>query len=109
MANENVSKTGKWVDVQTGKVVSSQPEEGRQLVAPGGELTPDVKAAISAAEAAAQAPVETATDPNAVEKATMKNPVANRSSAAAKQAAAAEAAAKKEEAAAAAEAAAKKS
>jgi hypothetical protein len=48
-----ISKTGKWVDNETGQVVDSEPENGKQLVAPGGEVTPQVQAAIEAAEAAA--------------------------------------------------------
>lgn len=40
------SDTGVWVDTQTDQVVTSAPVEGVQLVPPGGELTPAVKATI---------------------------------------------------------------
>jgi hypothetical protein len=43
---------GVWIDSRTGKVVTTQPEEGVQLHAPGTEMTPDVEAAIKAAKAA---------------------------------------------------------
>lgn len=71
MADDNVSKTGKWVDTKTGKVVASEPEEGRLLVAPGQEITPDVRAGIDAAERAAKgedAPVETAVSTQSTRK-----------------------------------------
>ncbi len=42
------SKSGVWVDTRTNKVVHSQPEEGRQLVVPGGEITPAVQQVIDA-------------------------------------------------------------
>lgn len=66
---ENTSKTGKWVDSATGQVVDSPPARGIQLVAPGGELTPDVKKAIAAAEEAAKnaGPTEAATKPATTE------------------------------------------
>ncbi len=59
MANE-VSKTGVFVDSKTGKVVTSQPVEGRLLVAPGDELTDEAKAAVEAAKTAAKYEVATA-------------------------------------------------
>lgn len=52
MADET-SKNGKWIDNKTGQVVSSEPEEGVQLLAPGVPETPDVTARIKAAEDAA--------------------------------------------------------
>ena len=54
MADIEVSKTGKWIDGKTGKVVSSEPEEGRLLCPPGGELTIPRRSAIEAAELAAK-------------------------------------------------------
>jgi hypothetical protein len=44
--------TGTWIDNKTGKVVTSQPEEGVQLIAPGVEVTPDDQRAVDAAKAA---------------------------------------------------------
>lgn len=35
------SASGTWLDTKTNKVVTSKPEEGVQLVAPGVEATPD--------------------------------------------------------------------
>lgn len=70
-----ISPTGKWIDTKTGQVVDSEPAEGRLLVAPGGAITPNVKADIDAANE--QAPVtekdnevETASEPEKVETAT---------------------------------------
>jgi hypothetical protein len=61
MADE-ISTTGKWVD-QDGRVVDSEPVEGRVLVAPGTPITPDIRAAIDRAEAEAPAaPVEETSD-----------------------------------------------
>jgi len=57
---EEISTTGKWVTAE-GRVVESEPVEGRQLVAPGTPITPDIKASIDAAEAAA--PVEAEPEP----------------------------------------------
>lgn len=77
----DISAKGKWVDSATGAVVETEPETGRQLVAPGGVLTDDTKAAIAAAELAAADPVrpvetvtlgaatETATAPDSTRKA----------------------------------------
>lgn len=42
MANET-SKNGVFFDTKAGKVVKTQPEEGIQIVAPGGEITPAVQ------------------------------------------------------------------
>lgn len=50
MADE-ISPTGKWIDTNTGRVVDTEPAEGRLLVAPGGPITPDVAARIARAEA----------------------------------------------------------
>lgn len=38
-SNEN----GIWLDTETGKVVKSQPERGRLLLAAGKEITPNVQ------------------------------------------------------------------
>jgi hypothetical protein len=43
MADDNLSKTGVFFDTKNQKVVDSQPEEGVQIVAPGGELTKAVE------------------------------------------------------------------
>lgn len=61
MSDFSISSTGKWVTVE-GHVVDAQPVEGRLLVAPGGPLTPDVQAAIQAAEVAAPAAAEPAAE-----------------------------------------------
>jgi hypothetical protein len=62
MADDVISTTGKWVD-SDGRVVDSEPVEGRVLVAPGTPITPDIRAAIERAEAEApQAPVEESAD-----------------------------------------------
>lgn len=52
MSDAPICTTGKWVTVD-GQVVDKEPVEGRLLVAPGGPISPDVKAAIEAAELAA--------------------------------------------------------
>lgn len=57
------SSTGLWVDTRTGRVVAVEPAEGRQLVARGGLLTPEVVRRITAARAAA--PPEPAPDAEA--------------------------------------------
>lgn len=41
---------GSWIDSKTGKVVTSQPEEGVQLVSPNVEATPDDEAAVQRAK-----------------------------------------------------------
>lgn len=38
MAEDKVSEGGVFIDTKTGKVVESQPEEGVQLVPPGGVI-----------------------------------------------------------------------
>lgn len=43
---------GQWLDTKTGKVVSSQPEESVQLVAPGSEPTPADLARVEALKSA---------------------------------------------------------
>lgn len=42
----DTSKSGVFFDTKNQKVVNSPPEEGIQLVAPGGEITDDVQADI---------------------------------------------------------------
>lgn len=49
-ATGETSSTGVYVDLASGEVVTSQPVRGRQLVAPGGIIDPDRKAAIDAAK-----------------------------------------------------------
>ncbi len=49
MTGDQTSKTGKWIDTDTGKVVDTEPMHGRLLVVPGGVVTPDIEAAIEAA------------------------------------------------------------
>jgi hypothetical protein len=46
MPDVNISKDGVFFDTKNQKVVQSPPEEGVQLVAPGGEVTPDAQADI---------------------------------------------------------------
>lgn len=60
------SPTGVWIDQATNLVVEAEPVEGVLLVAPGGEITPDVEAAIERARVAS-APVETADEPADIE------------------------------------------
>lgn len=43
---------GTWIDSKTGKLVTSQPEEGVQVVSPNVEVTPADEAAVEAAKAA---------------------------------------------------------
>lgn len=57
MADE-VCKTGMWIDMATGAVVTSAPRKGVQLVPPGGEMTPDRVAAVAAANDAAPSKAE---------------------------------------------------
>lgn len=52
MADE-VSKNGVWIDSKTGKVVEKPPEEGTQIVPPGGTIDAAAAAAIEAAKSAA--------------------------------------------------------
>lgn len=87
----NISETGVFFDTKTGKVVDGQPEEGIQIVAPGGEVTPAAQkeidayrvveagsgaqpAAITTADVSRQPAAEEATAPDAPEKATAKVP-----------------------------------
>lgn len=49
---DEISKTGKWL-TSDGRVVDSEPVEGRLLVAPGTPITPHVKLMIDRAVAAA--------------------------------------------------------
>lgn len=49
----DASKTGAWIDTKTDRLVYSQPEEGRQLVVPGGAVSPDTAATIKRYEDAA--------------------------------------------------------
>lgn len=49
---------GQWIDTKTNKVVTSQPEEGVQLVSPNVEPTPDDEAAVERAKAALKAEAE---------------------------------------------------
>lgn len=60
---DSVSKNGVWIDTKNGKVVESCPEEGVQLVPPGGtidaatqQLIDDAKASVKADAAAEKAP-----------------------------------------------------
>lgn len=46
-----ISDKGIFVDSKTGQVVEGVVEEGVQLVAPGGEITPNVKKTIDRAKA----------------------------------------------------------
>lgn len=52
MADE-ISTNGVFIDTKTGQVVESQPEEGIQLVAPGGVIDDNARALIETAKAAA--------------------------------------------------------
>lgn len=54
---------GTWIDNKTGKLVTSQPEEGVQVVSPNVEPTPADEAAVEAAKAALadEAPASKAT------------------------------------------------
>jgi hypothetical protein len=49
------SNSGTWYDTKAGKVVTSQPEEGVQLVAPGVEPTADEKSRVEAYKSGANA------------------------------------------------------
>lgn len=53
MADNEVCKTGLWVDSSTGQVVTKQPHRGTQLVPPGGDMRPDRVRAVEAARTAA--------------------------------------------------------
>lgn len=67
MPDDPISSTGKWL-TPDGKVVDKEPVEGRLLVAAGTPVTPDMRAAVERAEAAAPA-VETTDDNKAREAA----------------------------------------
>lgn len=49
---------GTWIDSKTGKVVTSQPEEGVQLVSPNVEPGPNDEAAVQRAKDALAAEAE---------------------------------------------------
>lgn len=49
---DDVSKNGVYIDSKTGKVVEKQPEEGVQLVPPGGTIDTATQGLIDAAKAA---------------------------------------------------------
>lgn len=68
MADE-VSKSGVFIDTTTGKVVTSKPVEGVQLVRPGGTIDKATAAAIDAAKRAASGEVS---EPKTVTTATAK-------------------------------------
>jgi len=51
--------TGTWLDTKTNTIVTSRPEEGIQLLAPGVEPTPDELAAVEAVKASIAAPAKT--------------------------------------------------
>lgn len=56
---------GTWLDTKTGKVVTSQPEEGVQLVSPNVEPTAADEAAVEAAKASQPAEPKTVTSKSA--------------------------------------------
>jgi hypothetical protein len=72
MPDPEISATGVFFDTKNQKVVDSAPEEGVQILAPGGEVTPDVQADIDRwreVESGAPAPVaEAVTTETAVPK-----------------------------------------
>ena len=61
------AENGVWLDRETGKVVKSKPARGRQLVAPGKEITSNVQALMDRYEDN-YATVEQATAPDNVER-----------------------------------------
>ena len=62
------AKDGVWLDHESGKIVKSQPSRGRQIVAPGKEMTPKLEALVDLYEANTDTrSVETATAPPAPE------------------------------------------
>lgn len=62
--NEN----GVWLDTESGEVVNEQPARGRQIVAPGKEITPNLQRIIDLYQANADTQaVEQATAPANVE------------------------------------------
>ena len=48
-----ISQTGVWIDTETGQVVESEPEQGKLLVPPGGEIDQRIRDDIAAAKLAA--------------------------------------------------------
>ncbi len=59
---------GIWLNKETGKVVKSKPSRGRQIVAPGREVTANLQNIVDLYEANSDTTaVETATAPPAVE------------------------------------------
>lgn len=67
-----VSQTGVFFDTKANKVVDSQPEEGVQIVAPGGEITADAEKEIERwrdVEAGNPAPVAEAVTTESAEEA----------------------------------------
>lgn len=87
---EEICKSGKWIDNETGRVVDSEPrgsEGGRLLVAPGGVITPAVAQDIAEAQRVApvesavqDAPEQTADESTDVETATDVQPVSTAAS-----------------------------
>lgn len=61
-----VCETGLWADKRTGRVVTSEPEEGHLLVAPGATVTPTIAAQIERARALA--PADPESEPEVLEK-----------------------------------------
>lgn len=74
------TKTGTWLDLDTGAIVHSEPRRGRLLVAPGDGPTPEMLEMIDRYQAnfetadAERRPIETATSeqPAAAKKASAK-------------------------------------
>ena len=64
MSDYEISENGVYVDLATGQVVDSPPENGVLLCPPGGQLDPERQKAIEDAKAAApQVVEESVTDP----------------------------------------------
>lgn len=63
-----ISKTGVWVDLATGYVVEQEPEAGKLIVAPGGEMDQRVLDDIAAAKLAAGQPDEEPAEETEVEE-----------------------------------------
>lgn len=61
MAQET-SKTGMWIDDESGKVVTKAPHRGTQLVRPGGRVTAAVQARIDSLDADPDAPAVSAAE-----------------------------------------------
>lgn len=62
--SDDVTK-GVWLDLGSGQVVHSEPEEGIQLAAPGTKITPDVQRRIDNEVAAHPVNAANATNPAA--------------------------------------------